>query len=187
MTVKSAFASMIVDPLIFIIILVILGFAFHKRGSVEVSLEPIQSPPKEEYYGPRLYNNHTKIVLNDKTEFQCLAENVFYEAGNQSYLGKLSVLQIVLNRAESGKWGHSFCKVIHADSQFSWTLKAQKKPSGPAWFASKDAVNAFLNGVRVKTLEKSDHYHASYSDPYWNDKMKKTAKIGEHVFYKSGR
>lgn len=156
------------------------------KGEVAVFLEPASAFGQAEYNGPRLYNNHTKIILNDEKEFTCLAENVFYESGHQPYLGKIAVLQTVFNRAESGKWGYSFCNVIHADKQFSWTLYQQKKPYGPAWKASKDAVHAFLNGVRVSSLTKSDHYHADYVSPYWDVHMKKSAVIGNHIFYASG-
>jgi len=158
-----------------------------KRGEVSVELEPIGNvlPKVTEFNGPSLYNNKTKIVLFDKKEFTCLSENVFYESGHQSYIGKIAVLQTVYNRAETGKWGYSFCNVIHADKQFSWTLKEQKKPRGSAWVASKDAVRAFLNGVRVRNLSSTDHYHANYASPYWNVSMKKTAIIGDHIFYAS--
>jgi spore germination cell wall hydrolase CwlJ-like protein len=153
------------------------------KGHVDVFLEPISED--FQYHGPKLFNNNTKIVLNDKREFRCLAENVFFESGHQSYIGKIAVLQTVLNRAESGRWGYSFCDVIHAKKQFSWTLKDQKNPHGSAWVASKDAVKAFLNGVRVKNLEEVDHYHATYISPYWNRNMRETATIGDHVFYAS--
>lgn len=157
-----------------------------KRGEVEVTLEPIPEVKKSvEYTGPVLYNNHTKIVLHDKKEFTCLAQNVFYESGHQPYIGKIAVLQTVFNRAESGRWGYSFCNVIHADKQFSWTSKEQKKPRGSAWVSSKDAVRAFLNGVRVGNIPNTDHYHTASVNPVWDNDMKQTATIGAHQFYAS--
>ena len=164
-----------------------------KKGEVTVTLgdsEPLVKPietVKTEYNVPSLYNNHTKIIFHSKKEFQCLAENIYYEAGVESYIGKISVAQTVFNRAETGKWGNSFCAVIHSNKQFSWTNTKQKPPKGPLWRASVDAAKAFQNGVRVSSLSKtkSDHYHTTKINTVWDDNMEKVATIGNHVFYAS--
>ena len=156
-----------------------------KKGEVEAFLEPLSAMPvKKEvgYRGPRLYNNHTKIVFNDSKEFTCLAENIYYEARGEPYIGKIAVAHTTFNRAEKSG---SFCDVVHAPNQFSWTLKTQDKPQGREWEASKHAAKMFVNGVRVKNLENTDHYHANYVDPYWNVNMKKTGTIGNHIFFAS--
>jgi spore germination cell wall hydrolase CwlJ-like protein len=156
-----------------------------KRGSVEVTLEKpveVKPVPTNTYNGPRLYNNKTKIVFHDSKEFTCLAENIYYESRGEPYIGKIAVAHTTFNRAE--KVG-SFCDAVHAPSQFSWTLNTQEKPHGREWEASKHAAKMFANGVRVKNLEHTDHYHASYVDPYWNVNMKRTATIGTHQFYAS--
>ena len=157
------------------------------KGQVEAWLEPLpKNISNSVYTGPKLYNNHTKIVLNDNSEFVCLARNIFFEGSDQPYIGKIAIAQTVFNRAESGKWGHSFCDVIHASKQFSWTMKKNlKEPKGPTWLSSQHAAKMFMNGVRVKNLEMVDHYHANYSSPYWKDSMDKKATIGGHIFYSS--
>ena len=157
-----------------------------KRGSVEVTLEkvPEVSPtPINTYNGPRLYNNKTKIVFHDSKQFRCLAENIYREARGEPYIGKISVAQVTYNRAE--KVG-SFCDAVFKPNQFSWTLnKNLKRPHGPEWVAAKDAARMFVHGVRVKNLEQTDHYHANYVSPYWNESMRHTATIGSHLFYAS--
>jgi len=156
-----------------------------KRGEVEVFLEKpteVKPVPTNTYKGPRLYNNKTKIVFHDSKEFTCLAENIYYESRGEPYIGKIAVAHTTFNRAE--KVG-SFCDAVHAPSQFSWTLNTQEKPHGREWEASKHAAKMFANGVRVKNLEHTDHYHANYVDPYWNVNMKRTAIIGAHQFYAS--
>lgn len=158
-----------------------------KKGEVEVFLEPVSKWKSEvkvsgDFKGPRLYNNKTKIVFNDDKEFACLAENIYYEARGEPYIGKIAVAHTTFNRAE--KVG-SFCDVVHAPSQFSWTLNTQEKPHGREWEASKHAAKMFVNGVRVKNLERTDHYHANYVDPYWNVNMKRTGTIGNHIFFAS--
>ena len=162
--------------------------SLENAGEVSVTLEKVPEPKVievKEYDGPQLYKDKFKIVFKDKKEFDCLVDNVFYEAGNQPYIGKIAVLQTVLNRAETGKWGYSFCNVIYANKQFSWTSKKQKKPSGSDWESSKNAVKAFVNGTRVKNLENVKHYHADYVSPYWKHSMRQTAIVGNHIFYAS--
>jgi len=160
--------------------------ALENKGSVTATLgdpDIIKPIIKTEYKIPSLYNNKTKIVFHNKKEFRCLAENIFFEAGNQSYLGKIAVAQTVLNRAETGKWGNSFCEVIHSPKQYSWTLKPQKKPKGPLWQASIDAARAFQYGTRVSHIENVKHYHTASVNPVWDNNMIKVASIGEHQFY----
>lgn len=154
-----------------------------KKGEVEVFLEPLSAMKTKEvgYTGPRLYNNHTKIEFHNDKEFNCLAENIYYESRGEPYIGKIAVAQITFNRAE--KVG-SFCEVVKKPFQFSWTLiKDIKKPFGTEWKASIHAAKMFVNGVRVKNLEDVEHYHAEYVNPVWDNSMTKVATIGGHQFY----
>lgn len=52
-------------------------------------------------------------------ELWLLACIIDWEAGNESYEGKLAVANVVLNRVRSGKWGSSITSVIYAPRQFS--------------------------------------------------------------------
>ena len=151
-----------------------------KRGEVTATLERI---PVKQKVIPQLYNSHTKIVFNDNKEFDCHAKNIYYEARGEGYIGKIAVAQITFNRAETGKWGYSFCNVVHARKQFSWTNKKQNPPKGADWYMAKDAAKSFVRGVRVTPLQDGNHYHASYVKPYWSGSMQKVGTIGRHIFY----
>ena len=163
--------------------------SLENAGEVSVTLEKVPEPKVievKEYNGPQLYKDKFKIVFSDKKEFQCLAENIYYEARGEGYIGKIAVAQTVLNRAESGKWGYSFCSVIHAKAQYSWTLnKKIKPPHGASWESAKNAAQMFVNGVRVRHLERVKHYHTASVNPIWDNNMKQTAVIGGHQFYAS--
>jgi spore germination cell wall hydrolase CwlJ-like protein len=172
-------------------------------GTVEVFLEPIPVvenktapvyPPTEEKpikpvkvsktsWG--MYHIPAKIRLSSG-DLSCLAKNIFHEAGVEPYIGKVAVAQITYNRVKSGRWGDTFCKVVYAKKQFSWTLipiNQREVPHGPRWHSSIEAAKSFLRGTRVANLEKANHYHATYISPYWNKSMKKSATVGQHVFY----
>lgn len=133
------------------------------------------------------------IDIPDKTkkerEFDCMARNIFYEAGVEHYRGKIAVAQVTYNRIGMRKHWESICKVVYAPAQFSWTLDQTKrytKPYGPLWEESKKAAKDFFDGMRIPELEKSDHYHATYiKKPTWAYRMTKIKTIGQHAFYTS--
>lgn len=133
-----------------------------------------------------LEKTSTKVKYSDK-DFECMARNIYYEAGTESYTGKLAVAQVTLNRVKTGYWGKSICKVVYAKEQFSWTRvpkRAWLALKGNAWADSLQAANQVLSyGVRVKPLKTALFYHADYVNPNWKDKDKQIAKVGRHIFY----
>lgn len=124
-----------------------------------------------------------------KADFDCLAKNIYHEAGVESPQGKFAVAQVTLNRLREGRWGKSICKVVYAKSQFSWTLYAKKRnevPKGPLWNESRAVAIAVLDGgVRVPSLESATFYHTDYiKAPVWSRTVVKIQQIGQHIFYK---
>ena len=124
-----------------------------------------------------------------KADEECLAKNIYHEAGVENQLGKFAVAQVTLNRLSNGRWGKNICSVVYAPSQFSWTLYKSKKyaqPKGELWNESKAVAHAVLaKGYRVAGLEDSTLYHADYiRDPVWVKSVVKIQQIGTHIFYK---
>ena len=114
---------------------------------------------------------------------QCLAQNIFYEAGVESVFGKYAVAQVTHNRVK--KADTDFCTEVHRKAQFSWTLSRQLPPRGPLWEQSLKVAKSFLRGKRMVALAKATHYHATYVRPKWarSNKMAAVGKIGQHIFY----
>jgi spore germination cell wall hydrolase CwlJ-like protein len=127
----------------------------------------------------------TEKVNYTAADKDCLAKNVYYEAGVESIEGKYAVAQVTLNRLQQRRWGNSICKVVHAKAQFSWTLKAQHaKPRGKSWDESRQVAAHILSGARVRPLLTAQHYHADYiKQPRWATRMAKIQQIGRHIFY----
>ena len=75
--------------------------------------------------------------------------------------------------------------VVHAKSQFSWTLKKTlETPSGNAWVDSQWIAHRVLSGGdRVPQLEAAMFYHADYVSPKWKDPVAKIQQVGQHIFY----
>ena len=126
-------------------------------------------------------NSQMKYTAADK---DCLAKNIFYEAGVEDIKGKFAVAQVTINRLQQRKWGNSICSVVHAPKQFSWTLrKHHEKPRGQAWEHSRAVAAAVLDGVRVAPLLTAHHYHADYVSPKWAKSVAKIQQVGRHIFY----
>jgi spore germination cell wall hydrolase CwlJ-like protein len=135
------------------------------------------------------YLIHTNERLKyTQTEFNCLAKNIYHEAGVEPIEGKFAVAQVTLNRLKKGRWGDDICSVVHAKSQFSWTLSKRKlneQPKGELWNESQQVARIVLDkGVRVPSLAQSTFYHADYVKPLWSKSVVKIKQVGQHIFYK---
>jgi spore germination cell wall hydrolase CwlJ-like protein len=134
------------------------------------------------------------IKSNDKmkytsADYNCMAKNIYHEAGVESQRGKFAVAQVTLNRLREGRYGNSICKVVHAKAQFSWTLNKKKlneAPKGPLWDESQKVATAVLaHGARVPSLQSATFYHTDYiKKPVWTRSVVKIQQIGQHIFYK---
>lgn len=133
-----------------------------------------------------LVKTNEKIKLSDR-ERNCLIMNAFHEAGVEGNMGMVAVVQVVHARQKTEKWGKSFCNVVYAKAQFSWTLEKDKKyktPKGELWETAKTAVAKYESGYRVAGLGNAMYYHTDYiSKPKWAADQHAIGKIGKHIFY----
>lgn len=138
--------------------------------------------------------NPTKITAGVREkQLDCLAQNIYHEAGHEPFEGKAAVAQVTLNRAESGKFPSDICKVVYQKNivydkvlcQFSWYCegKAGVKPKHTVAYeqSMEAAKKVLLEGFRLPSLENAMYYHADYVNPKWN--KERVAKIGAHIFY----
>jgi spore germination cell wall hydrolase CwlJ-like protein len=120
------------------------------------------------------------VMFLSPTEFNCLAQNVYYEARNQPIEGQLAVADVTLNRMEDDRWPDTICGVVEQKHQFSWVGKVRKSPRGRAWRVAQEvALQSLLSSDRIKAT----HFHATYVSPDWASKKRKIKKIKDHVFY----
>lgn len=127
-------------------------------------------------------------------QLDCLARNIYHEAGYEPFEGKVAVAQVTINRAESGQFPSDICKVVYQKNivyervlcQFSWYCDSAslKKPmNGPVYYESMEvAKKVLLEGFRIDSVKSALYYHADYVNPKWG--REKVAKIGRHIFYK---
>ncbi len=123
----------------------------------------------------------------------CLAMNVYREAGHEPFEGKVAVAQVTLNRVNSNKFPRDVCSVVHQKSrftervicQFSWYCdsKHRNRPVNEEAYEEsyRVAKMVFLEDFKLESIENALYYHADYVNPNW--KLKRITKIGTHIFY----
>ena len=128
-----------------------------------------------------------------QTQLDCLARNIYHEAGSEPFEGKVAVAQVTINRTESGNFPSDICKVVYQKNivyekvmcQFSWYCQgpsAMKPMNGPIYTESMEvAKKVLLEGFRLPDLKNALYFHGDYVQPGWNKKP--VAKIGRHIFY----
>ncbi|NBV57559.1 MAG: cell wall hydrolase, partial [Bacteroidetes bacterium] len=57
----------------------------------------------------------------DSYDRYCMAQNIYFEAANQSFAGKLAVAHVVMNRVEDLQFPNEICGVIYqAKTRINW-------------------------------------------------------------------
>ena len=127
-------------------------------------------------------------------QLNCLARNIYHEAGGEPFEGKVAVAQVTINRAESGQFPSDICQVVYQKNiiyekvlcQFSWycdTASLKKPMNGPVYTESMEvAKKVLLEGFRLPSIKDALYFHGDYINPKWN--REKVAKVGRHIFYK---
>jgi spore germination cell wall hydrolase CwlJ-like protein len=137
-----------------------------------------------------------QVTENYNRQVECLAKNIYYEAGTEKYEGKLAVAQVTLNRVNSGKFPSDICSVVYQKTvdqnlrtvcQFSWTcmVKELVVRDKYAWEESQMIAKRALTEPYVHdTIAESNalYFHAVYIKPNW-EKTKVVKQIGNHIFY----
>jgi len=135
----------------------------------------------------------SSFVIAD--EVTCLAQNIYWEARNQSIQGMYAIADVTLNRVKDKRWPSTVCEVVKQRKnsggkwvcQFSWYCDG--KPDTPK--SREMAVFNLCAMIAYVRLKNKDSvlpqdiywYHADSVDPYWADAYSHTVTIGDHHFY----
>lgn len=138
-------------------------------------------------------DNKVTVAVREQ-QLECLAKNIYHEAGSESFEGKVAVAQVTLNRAANAGFPNDICRVVYQKNvvyekvicQFSWYCETSTKTRPIHQSAYKEsyevAKKVLLEGFRLTGLTEALYYHATYVSPGW--KRQQIAKIGNHIFYK---
>lgn len=123
----------------------------------------------------------------DEREVACLAKNIFYEAPQEQYEGKVAVATVTMNRVRHRQFPKSICGVVFQRNsrgcQFSWTCGPKAPFDSTTYQASYDiAVQVLTNNLRVIRLKNALYFHNTQVSPNWEFATPIT-QIGNHIFY----
>tara|TARA_B100000131_G_scaffold179560_1_gene173212 strand:+ start:6680 stop:7165 length:486 start_codon:yes stop_codon:yes gene_type:complete len=132
----------------------------------------------------------------------CLAQNIYFEAGNQSQAGRLAVGLVTLNRVEMAQYPDNVCDVVYQGPtytnwkgnqmpvrhkcQFSWYCdgKSDEPVDSKTYMETLILADMILRGDIHDFTEGATHYHNDTVDPYWNEHLVLMLTIDNHIFYK---
>jgi len=151
----------------------------------------------------------TSNELSDEQIF-CLAQNIYFEAGNQSLEGMAAVADVTLNRVQEERYPDTICDVVKSGvkhpngmmkkhkCQFSWYCDGKSDaipnmPNNQTWQNAEFVAKAML--LQYNMTDDGDyfgitcgatHYHANYVVPNWIEDrgMDRIKQVGSHIFYK---
>lgn len=147
-------------------------------------------PEMLEYFADAAYTETTHINPRAFTqeEVACMAQNIYFEARNESLKGMIAVALVTLERVEDPRYPSDVCSVVYDNKQFSWYWdglpdRPRNIPKYEEILLVADAVMSSDTALYDFTYG-STHYHADYVEPYWKDYMVYKAKIDTHIFYR---
>ena len=118
-------------------------------------------------------------------DMRCLASAIYFEARGEPLAGQLAVGQVIVNRAESGKFPSSYCGVVLQPSQFSFVhggrMPAINKTSS-AWHNAVATARIAHEGLWDSPAKDALYFHASYVKPAW--RRTQVARVDRHIFYR---
>lgn len=134
-------------------------------------------------------NTANARVAFDNRQIQCMAENIYHEAGNQSQRGMIAVGNVVMNRVRSDRFPDTPCEVIHQRTrgmcQFSWVCNTRNRIRDLEMFRLARQVAEMVYHRRTGDVTHgSTFYHAAYISPGWFATLVRTVRIGDHIFYR---
>ena len=129
-----------------------------------------------------------QLTKDAKKEVDCLAENIYYEAGHEPRDGQVAVALVTLNRMHDPRFPKDICGVVKQRSQgtcqFSWFCEPRKAINQEVYNKNLEvALHVYANYENLPdNTNGAKFYHADYVNPKW--KLEKTTKIGRHIFYR---
>jgi len=133
---------------------------------------------------------YSDLTKDAKKQVDCLAENIYHEAGHESETGKQAVALVTLNRTQDERFPSQICEVVKQKTQgtcqFSWfCMPVKLNRNTDAYKQSLEvALFVYANYEKLKDVTHGAlYYHADYVNPRWRN-VEKTTVIGRHIFYK---
>lgn len=123
------------------------------------------------------------IASDEETD--CLARAVYYESKGESLQGQLTVADVIVNRARSGRFRPTICGVVRQPGQFSF-VRGGNIPTPPAqsrdWRIAVAIAEVAMRDLADGAAPRALFFHARHVSPGW--RLTRVATVGNHVFYR---
>ena len=122
-------------------------------------------------------------------EVECLAKNIYYEAGSEPRAGKIAVAEVTMNRVQSRQFPRTVCGVVYqrtkSTCQFSWVCEDKKAIRSRSMYREslQIAENILISKRKYGIIGNAMYFHADYVDPAWSNQKVLVKQIGNHIFY----
>lgn len=127
----------------------------------------------------------TSIAVS-ASEYACIVQAVFFDAGIDNDIGQEAVAHVVLNRVRDGRWPSTPCGVVWQPRQFTWTRdgKSDLVPvTTPNARRSIAAVDRVLAGS-IDHTRGATCYARTDSTAAWTRAAEYIVTLGSHSFYR---
>jgi spore germination cell wall hydrolase CwlJ-like protein len=180
------------DRVLFAALAIILATASATLGSA-MSYRPNILPMAAAKPAPAPQSPPDMVLTQLIAEHRCLSEALYYEARGEGRVGQQAVAEVVFHRMNVGNYGHSICGVVykgsnHRGCQFSFTCNGDlhRPRQASAWKQSEQLAAQILTGEAPlrNATGGATNYHAVWVSPDWAPTLEKTARIGNHIFYR---
>ncbi len=131
---------------------------------------------------------YSQLTKEARKQVDCLADNIYYEAGFEPQDGRVAVGLVTLNRVQDPRYPKDICSVVKqrvkSTCQFSWFCMATSTKNNKVYEEAREvALYVYANYEKIKDVTHGAlFYHADYVNPRW--KLERTVVIGRHIFYK---
>lgn len=126
-------------------------------------------------------------------EWRCLSEAIYFEARGESLAGQVAVGEVVMNRVESARFPSSVCDVVQQGAggdlhrcQFSYECDGVPEiiTERDSFVTAGKIAWLLLEGRPRVLTDGATYYHATHVEPHWARRFVRSARIGDHIFYR---
>ena len=162
-------------------------------NAVEGALASIDSDQTEATRGRFTSEAIANTKVRDRgPEWYCLTEALYFEARGESHSGQLAVAEVILNRVDSKRYPDTICGVVKQGQhrrnacQFSYNCDGRANTIGnKAVFERLGKLSKVMMDGKPRTMTgRALFYHNTSVRPRWAKKFVRTARIGDHIFYR---
>ena len=125
-------------------------------------------------------------------QWRCLTEALYFEARGETLEGQYAVAEVILNRVEHANYPDTICGVVNEGTgrrnacQFSYTCDGRPEvvTEDRAWNRLGHVARIMMEGAPRDLTRGATHYHADRVRPTWSRVYPRTARYGQHIFYR---